>query len=760
MSNSSYHVRLYLNHQPLLWGIVSLISLCAAIGITRLSFEDDPQNLYRQNNQHFAEMETLQEEFGSFDDEILVLVSSNDLFSREGIGALRSMVKQFREVDEVAEVFSMLDARRNGSKLVPLIPYADVSPERYAQVAIEARRHPLVAGHFLAAESDSTLILIQLDGKWPTIYALKPVVEELRRITGELTRGADLRASMSGMPIIRLDSLATVQREQLKFTVLALLLSTAIAWLVFRQLFVAFVATSAPLIGTFWALGVMGWFGVRINGFNMLLPTLVLLVGFTDAVHLLVDIRRSLAQGQSRNQAAANAVDRLGAACFLTSLTTAIGFGSLMLSRTVSISEFGWVCACGAILSFLSVMLLIPLIASSPLERFLLPRATDRNPNNEIPPTLFRRLSPVLRFPRTRVVIAAVLVAILAPLPWRMTPDVKSTEAIPKHSETILTLRECDIAFGGSLPVFVVLQWPDDLEFLSQEVLAALTDVQKIVKANDTLSDPFSILNVLQSLPGKRTVPRVERYLVQLSPRLNNRLLRRDLHKLVISSRVLDVGAAAAQPTWEQLELEFEEFEKRHPGFKVHITGRTVVAGRNLRQIIRDLSSSLALAAVLIVGVLTIVFRTWVVGLISIIPNTLPLLTNAALLEICDLPLQLTSVLTFSLCLGLAVDDTIHFLMRYSRERRAGWSVEQALLRTYYFVGGVLIATSVILISGFAVIMLSAVPALRLFAMLTCAAVFSALVGDLVILPAFLQCFASRSTKIGADRTKPVRESP
>ena len=157
-----------------------------------------------------------------------------------------------------------------------------------------------------------------------------------------------------------------------------------------------------------------------------------------------------------------------------------------------------------------------------------------------------------------------------------------------------------------------------------------------------------------------------------------------------------------------------------------------------------SVARSLALAALVIVGVLTLVFRSAPIGLLSIIPNTLPLVVNAALLQLCGFSLQLTSVVTFSLCLGIAVDDTIHFLMRFRRERQAGWPVGQAILRTHASVGFVLIATSAILMSGFAVILLSAVPALRLFAGLTCSAMLVALVADLLILPALLQCCAAK----------------
>jgi len=752
MPQPSFSARLILNHQPKMWLGVAVIFLVMAIGIARLKFEDDPQNLYRQNNQDFADLDRLAEEFGSFDDEILVLVSSDNLFSFEGLGEFRSLIDSLRELDGVTGVLSMADTRRLGSRVVPLITYARATPDRYASIKQAARNHPLVGGHSLSMHSDTALVLVQLDGHWPTIHAMEPVVTRLREVAASFNRDSTLRISISGMPIVRLDSLVSVQHEQLKFTILALLLSSVISWFVFRQIVAVIVATMAPLAGTFWALGLMGWLGIEINGFNMLLPPLVLVVGFTDSLHLMVDIRHSLSGGRSRKLAAADAVARLGSACFLTSLTTAIGFASLGLSRTVSIREFGWVCASGTALSFLAVVTIIPLLASSPLGRYLVvsPAANRTRTAESWSP---KRLAWLLRFPRLRIAVAIVAIVVCSPLPWRLTPDVRTTEALPESSETIQTLKQCDRAFGGSLPVFVVVQWPEGVALLSQDVVTALNDLHAVIEANPQLSRPLSILNVLQTMPGSRSVAELERYLQQFPSEVLQRLVRRDLRKVLVSARVPDVGAAAVQPTLERLETDLKRFEERHPGFHVKLTGRTVVAGRNLRQIILDLARSLALASLVIVGVLTLVFRSVLIGLLSIIPNTLPLLVNAVLLQLGGFSLQLTSVITFSLCLGIAVDDTIHFLMRFRRERQAGWPVGQAILRTYASVGFVLIATTAILTSGFAVIWLSAVPALRLFAGLTCTAMLTALIADLVVLPALLQCCAAKDKPSTKRRT-------
>jgi len=136
--------------------------------------------------------------------------------------------------------------------------------------------------------------------------------------------------------------------------------------------------------------------------------------------------------------------------------------------------------------------------------------------------------------------------------------------------------------------------------------------------------------------------------------------------------------------------------------------------------------------------VLTIALRSLTLGLVSIIPNAFPLLLNAGILSFLDKPLQITSVLTFSICLGIAVDDTIHFLIRFLRERKQGRNVHDSIVNAFESVGLALLITTAIIAGGFLAAMTSAMPGLVFFGALACSAMCAALIGDLVILPALL----------------------
>ena len=176
-------------------------------------------------------------------------------------------------------------------------------------------------------------------------------------------------------------------------------------------------------------------------------------------------------------------------------------------------------------------------------------------------------------------------------------------------------------------------------------------------------------------------------------------------------------------------------------GFELLLTGSSMVASENISQMLVDLGQSLGLATLVIFLVMVIAYRSLRLGLICLLPNILPLLITAAVIVYSGQPLRVATVLVFTVCLGVAVDDTIHFVSRFRRELAAGQDVEAALKCTFTAVGAALLTSTLILLVGFSSSLISDLPHIRSFVGLSCVAIFAALLGDLLILPAMLACF-------------------
>ena len=162
----------------------------------------------------------------------------------------------------------------------------------------------------------------------------------------------------------------THRENQRKYQIIGYGVVVLMAIVLFRGIRAVLIVSLAPVVGVFWTLGILRYFDLQDNPFNdVLLPVMLSMVGLTDGVHLMVEIRRQSAAGLNGRDAARVALDKVGLACFLTSLTTAIGFGSLMLAHHEVVQEFGLSCMLGVAILFLAVIAVIPLACSTWLGR-------------------------------------------------------------------------------------------------------------------------------------------------------------------------------------------------------------------------------------------------------------------------------------------------------------------------------------------------------------------------------------------------------
>lgn len=735
---------------------VALTAL-AVVGAMRLRFDDQPRRLFESDGPASDTLRQFFDDFGVDDAECLIVIQSDGLFEADAmrfVVAVASRARTIKGVGSVRSLFDVIVFNEAG------VPRALIDAARLDAAALDAARsdalvHPLVAGLLLSDDATSTVIRVTLAGSIDEVPEIHPVVERIRQvIAGERTRLAEperLSAGITGIPPLRVEIIQTIRHEQVLFLLIGLTLGISIAWIIFRHLAAVAIVILPPIIGATWTMGVLGWIGEPVNVINAVLPTLVLVIGFTDAVHLMVDMRRSRARGLEPKHTSMQAIRHLGPACALTSITTMIGFGSLAAARVDVIQRFGLSAAMGTFLTFCAVVTLAPILASfvSTPRLVSVERYTRREALRE---RGARIINPVLRAPMFVSIAAVILTILLGALALQLRPDNRLAESIPANRESMRWLQQVDRSFGGILQVFIVITWPEDETLDSARTLGVLDAAQSILDEHPLISHTFSIRNVLAALPGDAAA-RV-RFLPALPADLRDPFVRSDRRRLAVIGRVPDAGAAVIEPALREIDARLAALASEFPDYEFALTGTTVVAARNIQLMIGDLARSLGLAAIAIFLALSVAFRSLRIGLISILPNVLPLVSTAALLVLTGQPLEITSVIVFSVCLGIAVDDTIHFIVRFRRERSIhDGDVRSAIRRSFVAVGAALIITTIVLLAGFGAGIFSEVPAIRLFAQLACFAITVALVGDLVILPALLAALMPEESAPDATRT-------
>jgi predicted RND superfamily exporter protein len=224
-----------------------------------------------------------------------------------------------------------------------------------------------------------------------------------------------------------------------------------------------------------------------------------------------------------------------------------------------------------------------------------------------------------------------------------------------------------------------------------------------------------------------------------------------DFRNARIHVRVSDVGAKAQLQLAERFEDKLGSLFGADSGVNYRLTGDAFVASVALDSFIRDLFYSLLIAIVIIFAMMTVVFRSLKLGLVSMLPNTIPLVMTFGYMGLMGINLNTTTIIIFAISLGLAVDDTIHFLARFREELDRRDTAKEAILYTYYGAGRAILLTSVLLVTGLAVLLLSDFVPTRQFGILTSITIGGAVFGDLILLPSLLYLLYRREEDSALD---------
>jgi len=727
------------------------VTCLALAGLTQLEFEDSYRRIFRSQDLRFQQLEQLATQFSAGDNDCLVLFEANDILNRASLRTIRQAHFAMNDVPGVQTVVSLCSARsrrRVGRYFLPVLPGedADVSDEWLDRAREELKLHPIVQNRLLSDDAKSTLMVVRLEENQQSIEQVDGVLRAMRESLSNISQDTKVTATVTGLPAIRSNTIHILKYEHLVISMVGVVLAIVVSWFLLRRLgYVVIVATPA-IFGIVWTLGLMGWTGQPLGMINAVLPALLMVIGVSDAMHLLFHFRRESAGPEPQRQAAFDSVAQLGNACFLTSLTTGIGFGSLMVCQDETIRMFGLWAAIGVVVTFVGVVVLFPLLATSALGR----NGTVASVSSPSGARITARLTRFVTLHAKAIAVVSIgLIAASTVLAVQVRPDYSFTEHLSDSSPTCRAIRHCERQFGGIPLLQVMVGWTENRPPGSSDLIDVLSEVHRAIDRSSVARHPSSLLTLLESLPHEEDDLRTALAEIQYVPdEVVRQVIRSDENLSLVTAVIPDAGAAALAEPLSAIEKDFHEIEDRHAGFSVALTGYIPVATARTNSMIWDLVRSLGLAAIVIVMVIALAFRSPWFGLISILPNALPLLATAAMMVLLGRPLQYSTVLAFSVCLGIAADDTIHFLARYRRERSLA-SNDVAVRRTLEAIAPVLMVTTLLMLVGFGAAFWGSMLTVQAFALFSCAAMIFALVGDLFALPAlFLVC--SRKPELNA----------
>ncbi|MBW2461337.1 MAG: MMPL family transporter [Deltaproteobacteria bacterium] len=590
-------------------------------------------------------------------------------------------------------------------------------------------------------------------------------VHELRAHLGDTPPPEGLRVSPAGLPYLGTRLVEALETDWEALIMLACLGSFAVLAFGFRSLAGIVLPLAAVGISLAIVTGSMGYLGLPIDLLTNVIPPLLITIGLGDAIHLLHRYREERHRGQSPLSAARQTMSTMAVACFMTSATTAIGFGSLIISETEVLRRFGAIAGGAVMVAYLVTVLFLP----SALPAFPREESAHRQPKGGR--TVDRLVMAVacfaMRSPVAVLGLTAVLFVAFIAGAANVTVDGALLDQFDGSSdvrETTLTLEE---SLGGVRSFYVVadagegmeegasLTRPilDELDAIAAElrheegVLRVTTpgDVLRetwalVTRDPDSASDAFDTRGRIEALaavvrstathdPGHPGHAAHEGH-----PSAFDRFASPDGRFARVEVRLQDRGIRHLNAIFDRLEWRLGT-QNAMAGF---IAGEAHRASRGLDRVISDLLASLALAVVVIFVLVGVLFRSPRLALVSVPPNIIPLAAVLAWMGLRGLSLNASTVIVFGVSIGLAVDGTIHVLTRFREERRRNDSTAAAIEAAIAGSGRAVALSSAAVLLGFLALQVSGFLPVRLFGELSIVAVLAALIAELTVLPALL----------------------
>jgi predicted RND superfamily exporter protein len=729
------------------------------------------------------------------EDRVNVILRPPRVFELSFLETLRRLHQEIeREVPYVEEVTSLVnarDTRGEGDELVveELMKSWPRTPADVAALRERALANPLYIDTLVSADESHTLISLKpftystqeqeelLGGfeeggpETPAAYLTDVEGTELvRHLQAVVSRYAspELEVHLVGGPAFETRMTEMLQRDVSVFLTLSMAVVVVLLFVIFRRVsgvLLPVVVVSSAMLSS---LGLMVWLDIPFSVTLNMLPAFLLVVGVCDSIHILTLVYQRMAAGRSQQDAIADALAHSGLAVVMTSVTTAAGLASFAAAELAPVAQLGIVAPAGVLLAMLYSLVLLPaLLAVFPLRhRAGVPGVRLRAALDRL---LARTGDLATRHPRR--VVAATALVLAAGLPGLLTARFShdGMRWFPERDPLKQALKVLDREFGGSSGLEVLvhtgeengLYEPETLKRIERAMQHALTlhvDGRPIAKATsivDVVKETHQALNEnrrsFYRLPDDRELVAQELLLFENSGSDDlEEVTNTRFETARVSLRVPWADAMAFPALLEEVRGSFGEILGRGAG--VELTGNVVLFTSVFNGVIRSMARSYVFALLVITPLMALLIGNLRRGLVAMIPNLVPIYLVLALMGWTGIPLDASTLLIGGVIIGLAVDDTIHFMHKWGRYYDESGDARAAVRETLATTGAALFFTSLVLASGFCVLMAAYMANAFWFGLLASFATVVAFLADVLLGPALMVLVSGGEPHAGVAR--------
>lgn len=711
----------------------------------RINFNYELKSFFPEGNENLAFYLEHVKRFESDHDVILVsLTNKKGIFQKDFLQKVKEVNDSVINMYEVTDIVGPLQMAR--IRLADPLPikqgflHVD-DEEKYEKDSLRLVNTNHFVKNFISFKSNSICFICKIRPELK-IDSSKVFCERLMKYLD--TKGFT-KARVSGRVRAQTHIIGKMQKE---FILLAGITAVALLfflYITFRNFWGIVLPFLVVTIGMSFTLVAILMISGSLNLISVILPTVLFVVGVSDSVHVLNSYYTELNHGHDKIAAIFLTVKEIGRATFLTAITSAIGFFTLITVNVKPIADFGVYSAVGImVIYFVSFTFLIAALVL--LKPFYLP------PQKEIiKHEPFRKLFFFVL--KRRRVIAVVFVALLVPLvmgTFKINVNNFFTEDLRESDPYKKDFMFFDEHFGGVRPYEISIKVKKGIPTVfDKRVVKELDKFETFLKDSLHVGGLFSINTLIKvshqannkGLDEAFVLPETDTAYAQdtailrkMMPYFENAVSSKDLQYARITGRIRDIGAIEVRKLHARLD-RFYKTKIDTTIFEYKKTGLSEIIDGNIRYLTANMMDGLIYELLAIGFLMGLLFRSVKIMFLSLIPNIFPLVFIGGIMGIFGINLNVSSSIIFSIAFGITVDDTIHLLARYRLEQARGLDNRTALMNAYMYSGKAVAMTSVILFSGFSILMMSSFTGIFNTGMLISITLVVAVVSDLFMLP-------------------------
>ncbi len=705
-----------------------------------------------QDHPAFVFSDKAEDWFGINDGIIVAIENHNGIFNSETLDTLKQLTKHLQKMKEIekADVTSLYTAdniigNEDGMDVRAFYKSVPESARELETLKKNVENNDMIYGRLVSTDQEVTIIIAEIKDDVFTPEFYKKILELTDSYETE-----DIKIHVAGRPIVEGTMAMLGPSDMKKMVPIVLIVITLVLFFMLRSLKSTLLTMSVVFFSTLWAFGTMAISGIPIYAVSTMIPVMLIAIGVADGIHLYSHLQLFLRKnpGASKKEATSDMLGHMWKPVVMTSLTTAIGFISLLSSEVYPIKYFGIFTAFGVFMAMIFSLVFIP----AGIMIFGLPKVKKqkKSSDNIEHNIAYNFAGKILKYKSASILISSLIIIISIVGMQKIWINSSFLDKFEKDSDIVLTDQFINQHFGGTTTLNLILDANGEKDtFKDPEVLQLIEKMQNnvenelpLVGNSFSLTDYLNRMNKVMNADKEEfnTIPDDKKMIAQYlllyemsgDPENLNKVVNYDYEKLNVTFQLKSDNSKALNSVLDIINSYEDDFNNLGISVKYAGSGYKGLVFTDL--ILEGQIMSLILSLIIVIILLSLMFKNLWIGLIGAIPIIITALISFGIMGFLNIPLNTTTALLSSIAIGIGIDYAVHFIEQYRNNAIKSNDKLLVAQQTMAHSGRAISYNAVVVIAGFLVLLFSVFPPNRELGALVSLNMFTSFIGTITIM--------------------------